>query len=230
MTYDATEYQAIVTVTDNEEGQLEADVEYNAEPIFINSYQAASDSVVIEADKKLEGQPLIKEQFAFELIDEKGQVLQTVKNNINGQIIFDEIAFEEAGTYEYIVREIIDDQAGIVYDQTEYQVVVIVTDDDEGQLIAQVEYVDGPVNFTNEYKSEDPEDPEKPGKGEPQAPTDPQEPDAPSSEPSDATEDAEESKASKLPTTGEAVTYASLAVILLLGGLALAYYSRKTMD
>ncbi|WP_313469113.1 Spy0128 family protein, partial [Carnobacterium sp.] len=152
VTYDANEFPVNVIVEDNGEGNLVATSRYTKGPAnFTNEYVPASDSVVIEADKILEGQNLVADQFAFELVNADGRILQTVGNNATGQVIFDEITYDEVGEHTYTVREVKGSQGGVTYDANEFRVDVTVTDNGKGQLIASSNYVDGPVSFTNMY-------------------------------------------------------------------------------
>ena len=154
MTYDETTYQITVSVVDDGEGKLVATVNYPDGPVvFENTYESAPDSVVFEAEKVLHGQKLVKDQFAFELVDEEGQLLQTTTNNANGQIIFDQLTYEKVGNYSYTIREVEGNQGGITYDEATYRVTVSVADDGQGQLVATVNYLDGPAVFENTYQS-----------------------------------------------------------------------------
>ena len=153
ITYDGTVYGVTVEVVDNENGQLETTVKYEKEPVFTNEYTAQSDSVTIEAVKQLEGQTLVEDQFKFELVDDNGKVIQTVTNNEKGQIAFEEIIYKEAGSYQYILREVQGDLGGITYDTIEYTVDVKVEDDGKGHLHAEVNYNAEPV-FTNQYQAD----------------------------------------------------------------------------
>src|SRR5699024_8733463 len=105
--------------------------------------------------KVLEGQELRAGQFEFVLVDEAGDVVQTVSNNANGQVIFDEIEYDEVGEYSYTLREVEGIQGGVTYDATEFEAIVTVTDDEEGQLHAAVEYNKEEVVFTNSYEAKD---------------------------------------------------------------------------
>src|SRR5699024_10897008 len=106
ITYDDAEISVNVSVIDNGEGQLEESVNYLDGPVsFTNNYEAAPDSIVLEAEKILEGQALKEGQFTFELVDESDNVVQEVSNNQNGQVIFDEISYGEVGTHHYTIRE-----------------------------------------------------------------------------------------------------------------------------
>src|SRR5699024_6085022 len=92
VTYDSTVYNLSVEVVDGREGQLIATVHYvNGPAVFNNNYTSIPDSVIIEVEKILEGQNLRNGQFEFELLDESGDVIQTVTNNAEGQVIFEEI-------------------------------------------------------------------------------------------------------------------------------------------
>lgn len=154
MTYDETTYPVHISVIDDGEGKLVATVNYPDGPVvFENTYESAPDSVVFEAEKVLHGQKLVKDQFAFELVDEEGQLLQTASNNANGQIIFDQLTYEKVGNYSYTIREVEGNQGGIIYDEATYRVKVSVVDDGQGQLVATVNYLDGPAVFENTYQS-----------------------------------------------------------------------------
>src|SRR5699024_5884012 len=66
---------------------------------------------------------------------------------------FETIDYTETGIYEYLVREVEGAQGGVTYDSTDFEVIVTVIDDGEGQLHAEVDYVDGGIEFTNIYKA-----------------------------------------------------------------------------
>ncbi|MGM0101871.1 hypothetical protein IGI89_001088 [Enterococcus sp. AZ141] len=149
ITYDAKELAVVVTVTD-EDGQLTAVAEYEGNQVFENSYQPKAGSVVLSAEKVLIGRTLQADEFAFELVDEDGTVLQTKANDATGQIYFDALAYEETGEYRYTIREQAGNDGTITYDTRELAVVVTVTDED-GQLTAVAEY-EGNQVFENSYQ------------------------------------------------------------------------------
>ena len=121
------------------------------------------DSVVLVSMKVLLVQELDDGQFTFELVDADGKVIQTVTNNADGLIVFDELVYNEAGESNYTIREVNDEQDGITYDETVYEVVVTVTDDGEGTLTAEVEYVGvDAVEFENTYNETSGEGVDKP--------------------------------------------------------------------
>ncbi|MGF1998784.1 Spy0128 family protein [Enterococcus casseliflavus] len=149
ITYDAKELAVFVTVTD-EDGQLTAVTEYEGNQVFENSYQPQAGSVVLSAEKVLTGRTLQANEFAFELVNEEGNVLQTKANDATGKIYFDALAYDEAGEYHYTIREKIDSDGTITYDTKELAVVVTVTDE-AGQLTAVAEY-EGDQVFENSYQ------------------------------------------------------------------------------
>ncbi|EJF48323.1 hypothetical protein YS9_3122 [Enterococcus sp. C1] len=167
ITYDAKELAVVVTVTDedgqltavaegvvvkvtDEDGQLVAKATYDGNTIFENDYTPKDGGVVLNAEKVLTGRTLEANEFAFELVDEEGNVLQTKANDATGQIYFDELMYDKDGEYRYTIREKADADSTITYDMKEIGVVVKVTDED-GQLVAKATY-DGNAIFENDYQ------------------------------------------------------------------------------
>ena len=149
ITYDTRELAVVVTVTD-EDGQLTAVAEYEGNQVFENDYTPKAGGVVLNAEKVLTGRTLEANEFAFELVDEDGTVLQTKANDATGKIYFDALPYEEAGEYHYTIREEAGTDGTITYDTKELAVVVTVTDED-GQLTAVAEY-EGNQVFENSYQ------------------------------------------------------------------------------
>ena len=84
------------------------------------------------ATKQLNGATLTAEQFEFELKDAQGNVLQTKKNAADGTVTFDKIQYPAntpAGTYTYTISEKIpaEKAAGMVYDETVYEISVVIS-------------------------------------------------------------------------------------------------------
>ena len=174
--YDSAEHTVVVVVTDNGDGTMTAKAELksrNGEDtkdtiVFKNSYTAQPASVTLGASKAYVGGELKDGQFTFELKDKNGKVVSKAKNTKEGQIVFETISYDQAGTYEYKISEVNDEQKDVTYDKTVYGVTVTVTDNQQGSLMAAVEYDGGkaPV-FTNKYSK-----PAKPAKPEePKGPT-----------------------------------------------------------
>ena len=151
-TYDATEFDVAVAVTDNGKGQLEAKATYAKEAAFSNTYKAAAASVVVKASKTLAGANLAADQFTFELVDQNGKVVQTAKNKADGSVEFAAVSFDAAGDYKFKIREKNEGAAGYTYDATEFDVAVAVTDNGKGQLEAKATYAKE-ADFSNTYKA-----------------------------------------------------------------------------
>ena len=151
-TYDSTEFDVAVAVTDNGKGQLEAKATYAKEAAFSNTYKAAAASVVVKASKKLAGATLAADQFTFELVDQNGKVVGTAKNKADGSVEFEAVSFDAAGDYKFKIREKNEGAAGYTYDSTEFDVAVAVTDNGKGQLEAKATYAKEAA-FSNTYKA-----------------------------------------------------------------------------
>ncbi|WP_333792067.1 Spy0128 family protein [Muricomes intestini] len=149
--YDTNVISITVKVEVGEEGKLIATPVYNeGNQTFNNTYKPAEDSIILWAQKVLEGQNLNAGNFSFELKDQEGQVLQTKENDAQGKIYFDPIEYTKAGTYQYTIQEVPGDMTGITYDTHVVNVTVTVEDKD-AQLSAAAVY-EGGQTFTNTYK------------------------------------------------------------------------------
>ena len=185
VTYDGSVYNALATVTDNQDGTLsvawkitDADGNEVESITFENGYEIVNPgSIVFGASKKLDGRELADGEFTFELKDADGNVLQTATNAADGSVVFDDpVMYAEAGEYTYTVSEKLpedDDPStdgiqkdNVTYDETVYTATVTVTDNGDGSTSASVSYGnDGKLpSFTNTYV--------KPAEPAPEEPTD----------------------------------------------------------
>lgn len=154
-----------ITVTDDLTGQLKAQTRTNAAhpTTFTNTYQAKPVSVQFRAHKTLADpdhtgiQPQAG-QYEFTCVEDKtGDQVGTVKtNDQQGNILFDTISYTKTGVYDYTLSEVHGDKGGITYDATKHHVTVTVTDNGEGQLLADVKYDNGTniPEFTNTYHAQ----------------------------------------------------------------------------
>ncbi|WP_270236527.1 Spy0128 family protein [Streptococcus anginosus] len=155
VTYDKKEIKATVKVTDDGNGQLVAQVSYDtANPIFRNTYLAKETTATLEVNKVLTGRDLEANEFAFDLIDPNGKVVDTVKNAKDGKISFKELTFKTAGTYTYTIKEQAGALGGVKYDTKVIKATVTVTDDGKGQLHTTVAYENNQNTFTNTYSAD----------------------------------------------------------------------------
>ena len=172
-TYDASEFDLTVAVTDNGQGQLEAKASYAKPAEFSNSYKAGAASLVVDAravikkGPKEEDVPVKKDQFTLELVDKDGKVLHALKNDENGKVVFPALSFDAAGEYTYTLRQVKGSEPGMTYDDKTYTVKVTVTDNGQGQLLVQAENASGVVFVNRLAETSQTEDPGKdPGKKE----------------------------------------------------------------
>lgn len=130
---------------------------------FTNTYQAKPVSVRFRARKTLNdpdhtGIRLQAGQYEFTCVEDKtgGQVGTAKTNDQRGDVLFDAISYTRPGTYDYTIRETPGDRGGVTYDTTKHHVRVTVTDDGEGQLLADVKYDGGTAipEFTNTYRAQ----------------------------------------------------------------------------
>lgn len=154
-----------ITVTDDLTGQLKAQTRTNAAypTTFTNTYQAKPVSVQFRAHKTLNdpdhtGIQLQAGQYEFTCVEDKtgGQVGTAKTNDQRGDVLFDTISYTKTGVYDYTLSEVQGDRGGITYDATKHHVRVTVTDNGEGQLLADVKYDGGEAvpEFTNSYKAQ----------------------------------------------------------------------------
>ena len=172
-TYDASEFDLAVAVTDNGQGQLEAKASYAKPAEFSNSYKAGAASLVVDAKTVIkkgpeeEDVPVKKDQFTLELVDKDGKVLHALKNDENGKVVFPALTFDAAGEYTYTLRQVKGSEPGMTYDDKIYTVKVTVSDNGQGQLLVQAENATGVVFVNRLAETSQTEDPGKdPGKKE----------------------------------------------------------------
>lgn len=153
-----------ITVTDDLTGQLKAQTRTNAAypTTFTNTYQAKPVSVQFRAHKTLNdpdhtGIRLQAGQYEFTVEDKTGGQVGTAKtNDQRGDVLFDAISYTRPGTYDYTIGETPGDRGGVTYDTAKHHVRVTVTDNGEGQLLADVKYDGGTAipEFTNTYRAQ----------------------------------------------------------------------------
>lgn len=89
--------------------------------------------------KVLTGRDLKAGEFSFELregLGEDAKVIETVKNDANGNVTFKAIKYTEIGQHIYTLHEVKGNAGGITYDGTTYTIVTTISDNNKGQLVA----------------------------------------------------------------------------------------------
>ena len=156
VSYDAGVRTVTIKVTDDGQGFLAAETSVDGDTTFANTYKAAPVSYDVTQDVKvskiLTGRDLRAGEFAFELV-ENGKVVATAHNDAEGNVNFDALKYDEAGTHTYVVREAKDSLGGVKYDSSEHVVTVVVTDDGSGRLSAKATSADGQIVFKNAYSA-----------------------------------------------------------------------------
>ena len=154
VTYDRTVHTVTVTVTeDAKTHRLVAAVSYSDGEggeegiLFRNTYQPGNVMIGLAARKNLTGRGLKADEFEFELVDDKGNVIDTERNDKDGDIRFKPLTYgrdndgvDDCGEHRYVIRERNTGEKNVTYDRTEHHVTVTVGDDLQGNLTAKVEY------------------------------------------------------------------------------------------
>ena len=158
--YDAVQYKATATVTDNGDGTLKVEWSFadasnnglgeNASITFNNTYTAQPTSVSLGTGKLIEGRALAAGEFTFKLTDADGNEISTATNEENGAVTFDTITYDTPGDYTYTITEVVPRDTdpftdgiqnnGVTYDESVYNATVKVTDNGKGNLTAQISY------------------------------------------------------------------------------------------
>lgn len=237
VTYSGAVYTVITTVADNGDGTLSVTHAFEGADVatFTNVYEAAPASVKITATKTLDGRSLKDGEFSFTLKGEgdANGINQTVKNDENGNIAFDELTFDKPGTYTFAITEVKGDEKGMTYDDAAYTATVTVTDNGEGQLEASIAYTKGEksadaIAFHNTFETpETPDGPKTPDTPKtPNTPGTPKTPGRPSS--SGPTHTISKMLSRVLPATGdESTTAIIVATALAIAGAGFIVYARR---
>lgn len=137
-----------------------------SKPTFTNTYNPTDATVDLDLEvvKDLQGRAINADEFTFAVF-ENGQYSFTDttnaklvgKNKQDGAVDFEGVlSFDKIGTYEFDVVEINTGLGGVTYTERVYDLVVEVTDNGAGALVATHYFEDAvveKVTFTNTYKA-----------------------------------------------------------------------------
>lgn len=137
VTYDERIYPIEITVTDNLDGTIRAEITDAPECYFFeNLYDPVNTQTDFGGIKELLGRDLRPGEFRFALYAADssfritGEPLQVIANEADGSFAFAPIDYDRVGTHRYVVRELPSGKHdGILYDDTLYQITVTVTDE-----------------------------------------------------------------------------------------------------
>lgn len=177
VTYDRTEYTVTVTVTDNGTGNLNAAAVYaggasDSEAKFTNRYTTNPVTVTIKADKTLTGRDLKDGEFQFAMYPADADFTAQDSTDWTASNVGKEVTltktFDKTGVYYYVLKEVSDDPlGGITYDSAQYNLIITIFDNGDGQLRRTINYVvagqsshydensSEPFAFTNAYTTSD---------------------------------------------------------------------------
>lgn len=166
--YDPKIYKVRIIVKDID-GMLQHEIEVDGQKVdnpnfvFTNTYAPSptvlSGETAIRVHKYLDGRNLLKDEFKFELLGSDVKLIST--NDENGNVIFEGIQYNEPGVYDYSIKEVVEKENGIIYDEDTLYNVQVNVEDIEGQLVVQsilylkegVDVNSNNVSFNNIYKA-----------------------------------------------------------------------------
>ena len=125
--------------------------------VFTNTYEADPTKVDFNAKKTLVGRTLKEGEFEF-VLEIDGKVVETVKNTAAGDITFATIEFDEEGTHTFKMYEVKGSLEGVTYDKNVYEGTIVITDNGEGKLEAEVQG-NTDIRFINNYEQTPPPPP-----------------------------------------------------------------------
>ena len=206
---------------------------------FVKEVQPAK--AKFELTKVLTGRNLKDGEFSFVLKDDKGNVIQTVTNNAQGNISFENIVYDKPGVYYYTVEEVKGNEADVVYDNmvAKFQVTVTKTVGEKENLLVAAVLLPLDTEFNNSYippKPPTPPTPPTPPSVPPKPPVVPPTPPTPPTppvtpKPAKPVQSSEKS-GPQLPETGQANDTALLALgvaaeVAAVMGVAYSHRRRK---
>lgn len=205
--YDDAVYTVKVNVYDDN-GNLKADVTYPEGGLkFQNTYTPTAVQVNLQASKQLSGRALKADEFTFHISDADNKVLADATNTDKGVVNFSPITFTAAGDYTLTVWEETGKAEGVTYDTTKFTVKIHVEDQD-GVLVATIDYPEEGVVFHNKY-TEAPDPGDEGGTNNNNRPT-----------PTPAPSADEPAATAVVPQTGDAMPLELIAIVAVMAAVA----------
>ncbi len=164
--YDSSVYSITVYVLNNESmtgREIRVVISCDDEKpdgIYFENRYADPVEVTISAIKTLNGGVPGSNMFLFQLLDENGKIVRQVRND-KGTVTFDALVFgdpEDIGQHTYTLMEVNENANSIVYDKSEYKVIIDVSKNEDGDYVAKVSYqlkgkaYEGTPTFANKQK------------------------------------------------------------------------------
>lgn len=235
--------KATVWITVTRDGDALVSTVANPKDTVFNNYvkDVQPAKAKFELTKVLTGRNLKDGEFSFVLKDDKGNVIQTVTNNAQGNISFGNIVYDKPGVYYYTVEEVKGNEADVVYDNmvAKFQVTVTKTVGEKENLLVVAVLLPLDTEFNNSYippKPPTPPTPPTPPSVPPKPPVVPPTPPTPPTppvtpKPAKPVQSSEKS-GPQLPETGQANDTALLALgvaaeVAAVMGVAYSHRRRK---
>ena len=236
--------KATVWITVTRDGNALVSTVANPKDTVFNNYvkDVQPAKAKFELTKVLTGRNLKDGEFSFVLKDDKGNVIQTVTNNAQGNISFENIVYDKPGVYYYTVEEVKGNEADVVYDNmvAKFQVTVTKTVGEKENLLVAAVLLPLDTEFNNSYippKPPTPPTPPTPPSVPPKPPVVPPTPPTPPTppvtpKPAKPVQSSEKS-GPQLPETGQANDTALLALGVaaeMAAVMGVAYSHRRRKD
>ena len=236
--------KATVWITVTRDGDALVSTVANPKDTVFNNYvkEVQPAKAKFELTKVLKGRNLKDGEFSFVLKDDKGNVIQTVTNNAQGNISFENIVYDKPGVYYYTVEEVKGNEADVVYDNmvAKFQVTVTKTVGEKENLLVAAVLLPLDTEFNNSYippKPPTPPTPPTPPSVPPKPPVVPPTPPTPPTppvtpKPAKPVQSSEKS-GPQLPETGQANDTALLALGVaaeMAAVMGVAYSHRRRKD
>ena len=236
--------KATVWITVTRDGDALVSTVANPKDTVFNNYvkEVQPAKAKFELTKVLTGRNLKDGEFSFVLKDDKGNVIQTVTNNAQGNISFDNIVYDKPGVYYYTVEEVKGNEADVVYDNmvAKFQVTVTKTVGEKENLLVAAVLLPLDTEFNNSYippKPPTPPTPPTPPSVPPKPPVVPPTPPTPPTPPATPKPakpvQSSEKSGPQLPETGQANDTALLALGVaaeMAAVMGVAYSHRRRKD
>ena len=236
--------KATVWITVTRDGDALVSTVANPKDTVFNNYvkEVQPAKAKFELTKVLTGRNLKDGEFSFVLKDDKGNVIQTVTNNAQGNISFENIVYDKPGVYYYTVEEVKGNEADVVYDNmvAKFQVTVTKTVGEKENLLVAAVLLPLDTEFNNSYippKPPTPPTPPTPPSVPPKPPVVPPTPPTPPTPPATPKPakpvQSSEKSGPQLPETGQANDTALLALGVaaeMAAVMGVAYSHRRRKD
>lgn len=119
-----------------------------------NDYKTTG-KINIKAKKTLENKDLNAYDFIFDLYKD-GKIIKSASNLKDGLVYFSSLYFDNKDvgkTYEYVIKERVNDSKGMTFDTHEEKVKVSIKDNGDGTLTITPDYGENIPQFKNIYKA-----------------------------------------------------------------------------